>query len=163
MQALIRLTARVSLVFFLVGFAGEAAARRRPALAWLERRRRTALVALAVSHTLHLSFIVWMNVLTGGAHLTRTAVALNVVFGGTAYACIYALAIRGGKSAAESGRATRWESFAFYYIWTIFALGNFGRAVGGSALHVVAAAALAIALVLRVATRQPRAGTAGAG
>lgn len=145
-RILLRLTARISCAFFLVGFAGRAAARVSPTriMSWLAAIRGEAFLALAWSHTLHLVWIIAGLVVTHGALVHYGW--LTFIFGGLGFACVYTLAMIYNARPAPWNARPLFEAFAGYYVWLIFfaaMAGQARRSIG----HAFAAVLLLIAFV----------------
>ena len=156
-RILLRLTARISCAFFLVGFAGRAAARLSPTriVAWLAAIRGEAFLALAWSHTLHLVWIVVGLIVTQGT-LAHNG-WLTFIFGGLGFACVYTLAL------IYNARSTPWdarpffEAFAAYYVWLIFfaaMAGQARRSIGHAAAAVLLLIAFAANLYAGISRRR---------
>jgi sulfoxide reductase heme-binding subunit YedZ len=149
---LLRVTARISFLFFLGAFIAPALFTVWPAPVsrWLNEKRRTWMLAFAASHTVHLGFIVALAMRPGGMGFVRQFGWVTLVRGGTVYLFIYLLA----TAAAFPNNVRRFPSprlvaIAYYLIWTIFASGFVGGAVR-SAFYLPFAAAVIAALGLRL-------------
>ncbi len=152
---MLRVTARISVALFLVGFAAPAWARLVPNAAEpAARLARAGLVGLAISHTVHLAAIFTLWATRG--YPPPKLLALNLIFGGAAYAFIYLVA----ADAVWRRMPPRLVSFGSYWIWAIFTLA-IGSHAAVSPLHAVTAAVLVLALVARIAAvvRRRPAGT----
>ena len=157
-RVLLRLTARLSCAIFLFAFAGRAAARLAipRALHWLAAVRGDAFIVLAFSHTLHLLWIIAGLIVTHGAlvHLPW----LTGIFGGLGFVCIYFLAAAHLPRTPERRMPRATESFAVYYVWTIFFLAMVANS-RHSAAHAITAAVLVATLVANlIASRRQRRG-----
>lgn len=143
-RLLLRLTARISCAFFLLGFAARAAAGfatnplgRRFAV-W----KGEAFLALAWSHTLHLVWIIVGLIITRGTLVHMPF--LTGIFGGLGMASIYALAILSSERGANFRARPAVERFAVYYVWSIFFLAMFGGAYARRSVPYAVAASLLI-------------------
>jgi hypothetical protein len=150
-RLLLRLTARISCAFFLLGFSARAATQF--ATNALGRRfavwKCEAFLALAWSHTLHLVWIIVGLIITRGTLVHMPL--LTGVFGGLGFASIYALAIVSSERALDSSAHRALERFAAYYVWSIFFLAMLaGAYVRHSAPYAVAAALLMITFVANI-------------
>lgn len=157
MQALLRATARTSLVLFLVVFAASPARIAWPGAAsrWLLDNRRYVGVSFAVSHAIHLAAII------GLAVVARRGPAWPVaVLGSVGYLFIAAMTATSFDRTAVWLGAWRWKRLhtaGLYYLWVIFTVSF----LGSSAHEPVAAAAVAAltgALVFRLWFRATRRG-----
>ena len=84
----LRITARVSLLLFLWAFAASALARLLPnrTTQWLESNRPSAVLAFAVSHTVHLGLILTLAAQMGAAQFIHTFTWVTVIVGGMGFA-----------------------------------------------------------------------------
>ncbi len=150
----LRVTARVTFVFFTLAFAGEAAARLWPGAAteWVARQRDPWLVAVAVSHSVHLGFIVALVWAVGFGFLHTGVVGWIV--GGSLFALIYLVAagavVRRGPLYASGFRTT-----VLWVLWAIFALAFLGG-LSRSLVYLPLAATVLAALGVRLAARLAR-------
>jgi len=150
----LRVTARTTFVFFACAFAGSALRDLFSGrfFTWLATKRDAFLVAMAVSHTVHLAAIVALFQLLGSSRLKLTTVA----GGGLVYLLIYAVAIgaimrlRGREPQSLLG-SPRFEAVALYLIWVIFALAFVPRAISGWPVYSFFSAVALAALCIRVA------------
>jgi hypothetical protein len=143
-HAAIRATARTSLVFFLLAFSASALWRLWPGTwsRWQLRNRRYLGLSFATSHTLHL------------IHIDTP----TLVYGGIAYAFIFAMAATSfDRSAAWLG-ARRWKilhTVGSYYIWLIFLI-TFSVATTSDPRYGLGVAILAIIMLLKMVARWSR-------
>jgi methionine sulfoxide reductase heme-binding subunit len=154
---LLRSTARTTFIFFFFAFSGGALRDLLPsrATAWLAQKRNWFLVAVAVSHTLHLAAIIMLLRVVGWSRLPWT----TAVGGGIVYLLIYALAVnsmvrinRGPETLLGTPRfEAKFEAIALYLIWLVFAAGFVPRMVSGWPIYTLLGAAALLALVLRIA------------
>jgi methionine sulfoxide reductase heme-binding subunit len=163
----LRVTARTTFFFFICAFSGNALRDLFPGRLslWLATKRDAFLLAMAVSHTVHLAAIIALFQLLGSSRLKLT----TVLGGGLVYLLIYALAISAimrlrGLEARSFLGSPRFGAVALYLIWLIFALAFVPRIVSGwpvySLFSVVALAALFIRIACLVRHRRTRAATA---
>lgn len=153
LRTALHLTARTTFVFFVCAFAGNALRDLWPGTisAWLSRQRDWFLVATAVSHTFHLAAIIAFFQIVGWSHLQM----VTLVGGGSVYLLIYGLAIvailrlRSRKEIFLFGKL-RFEAFAMYLIWLIFALAFVPRIVSGWPVYSLLGFTALAALVVRV-------------
>ena len=139
----LRVTARTSFAFFLSAFAGAALAARWPGrfTEWLTLQRRTLLVALAVSHTVHLAAIGALGAVTNGK-AWKDAGLSSALGGGAAYLLIYAMALWPSRQ--------QLNSIGMYWVWAIFFVTYAPRVVLESLYYLPFAILLVAALALRV-------------
>ncbi len=128
---LLRASAAVSGLCLVAAMFSEAW-RRSPA-SWL--------LALAVSHTFHLVFII-VRILTTGMWMVRYAMVLTAALGGAAYVFIYLMAWR------------RKTHPGLWWVWAIFFLGYAPKAIaspwrGAMALALLAAAVMRVVSSVR--------------
>ena len=154
LRTALHLTARTTFVFFVFAFAGNALRDLWPGAisAWLSRQRDWFLVATAVSHTFHLAAIIAFFQVVGWSHLRM----VTLVGGGSVYLLIYGLAIvailrlRGRKEIFLFGKL-RFEAFAMYLIWLIFALALVPRIVSGWPVYSLLGFTALAAFIVRIA------------
>jgi hypothetical protein len=157
MRALLRVTARTSLVLFLLAYLASTlrALADRPFTRWLIRNRRYVGLSFAVSHGVHGLAIVGLSRATGTPPEPGTLAA-----GGLAYGFLAAMtATSFDRSAAWLG--PRWwnrlHRTGVHFLWFVFAFTFAGTLSQASGAHAVfaalASAALLLALALRVAVR----------
>ncbi|HEY7406236.1 MAG TPA: hypothetical protein VIB39_22105 [Candidatus Angelobacter sp.] len=161
LRTLLHLTARTTFVFFVCAFAGNALRDLRPGVfsAWLARQRDWFLLAAATSHTFHLAAIIAFFQVIGWSHL----MLVTLVGGGSVYLLIYGLAIVAFLRLCHGRevfllRRPKFEAFAMYLIWLIFALAFVPRLVSGWPLYsffgIVALAALFVRVICLVRHRR---------
>ena len=148
---LLHLTARTTFVFFFCAFTGNALRDLWPGKIsnWLARSHDHFLVALAASHTAHLGAIIAYFQRVGWARLN-----MPTLFGcGIVYLLIYTLGaaalIRLFRGQQASG-PIRFEGFALYTIWAVFALAFVPRIVSGWPVYSLFGVAAIVALTIRV-------------
>jgi len=161
----IRATAQTSFVLFTGAFIASALHRAwpTPLSRWLLANRRYLGVSFAVSHFIHLAFIVALT-------LTSTEFKLNaatVVVGGGAYMFIAAMtATSFDRTAAWMGPRAwrRLHTIGVYYIWTVFFISYAPRAIRSPAYVPIVLVLLgAITLRLAVGRRSRRHVTSAVG
>ena len=156
-RAVIRLTARTSLVLFLLAFSASAAfrARRGPATRWLLANRRYVGVSFAASHAIHLAAIVTLLRVAPDFQINSA----TLIAGGLAYVFLAAMtATSFDRSAAWLG-ARRWRLLhktGMYYCWFIFFISYAPRALMESPWYAPLVLVLLSALVLRWAAWRAR-------
>jgi len=157
----LRITARISFVFFLCAFAGRGLLRFWPGVfsRWLDASKRAWLFSLAASHTFHLAFIVTLAVNLGGAEFVRQVRMPTIVVGGIAYLFIYTLVLAAAfPSGPRLFQSTRFQAVGYYLLWAIFAFVFLGSVVHSLFYLPFAVAALAgLALRIFAATRMTEA------
>ena len=119
-RVMIRATARTSIVLFTLAFTASSAAQlwRHALTRWGLRNRRYLGLSFAVSHTIHLVFIVYAVAVAGFLQLNMVA----LVGGGIAYVFIAAMAATSFDGAVQWLGRRRWQwlhTIGAYYIWLI--------------------------------------------
>lgn len=148
-RALVRTSAQTSFVLFLAAFVASALQRTwpTPVSCWLLKNRRYLGVSFAVSHTMHLAFIIALTRVA--ADFTTGPAAL--IGGGMAYVFIAAM------TATSFDRTTQWlgartwrrlHTVGMYWIWAIFFVSYLPRALTTPA-YIPFAALLIAAIGLR--------------
>ena len=159
-RMVIRLTARTSLVLFLLAFLASALARLWPAPStrWLLQHRRAFGLGFAFSHLVHLAAIVAFARLDGPAFMQQTSVG-NIVSGGIAYVFIALMAATSWDGAVRWLGVRRWRllhAVGAWYLWISFMV-TFGKRIPVSAGYavpvVILVAALGIKLMARMRAR----------
>lgn len=154
----IRMTARLSVVLFLLPFAASAvnALWRRPWTKWLLRNRRYLGLSFAVSQFTHLAFVLSLSVAYTSSFLD--GVSIKTLTGGSIGYLFLALmtATSFDRSAAWLGRR-RWRQLhlmGIYLLWAIFLFSYVEPALAGSpagafVVPLLAAVALRAAAAIR--------------
>jgi len=153
MRAVIRATARTSLLLFCLAFGASALVRLWPNAwtRWQQRNRRYLGVAFGVSHGVHAVAIV--SLLLVAPHLVSAVASPDMlIFGGLGYAVIVALvATSFDRTTALVGprvwRALHWGGANF--IWLSFIV-TFGKRTGGSPAYWGFIAILIAVMALRI-------------
>jgi methionine sulfoxide reductase heme-binding subunit len=163
LRRVIRLTARTSIVLFLLAFTASAAWRFWPNAwtRWQRQNRRYLGVSFAFSHGVHLVAILtlWRTAPAEMADVT----AITWIFGGLAYVFIAAMTLTSFDRTTRMIGPRAWKilhTTGSYYIWLIFANSYISRAAMipeyiPVALLVVAALALRIAARVAKTRAQP--------
>jgi DMSO/TMAO reductase YedYZ heme-binding membrane subunit len=164
LRSVIRATAQTSLVLFLAAFVASAwqRIRRSAASRWLLANRRYVGVSFAVSHALHLAFIIALAN-TAAFRRDDEIETTTLIFGGLGYVFIAAMAATSfDRTAAWIGRRAwrRLHTVGAYYVWAIFVLSYVPRAVMAPA-YAPLALVLFAALGLRLAARMRAPGRVG--
>ncbi len=159
LRAVIRLTARTSLILFLLAFAASAAYRLWPGprTRWLLANRRYVGLSFASSHLLHLLAIVALAARSPDDFWSHTQMS-TVVVGGIGYVFVaFMAATSNDASVAWLGRR-RWSllhTVGAYWLWLVFLASYLGRAVVAPA-NVVPLALVLGAWGMRLAARRRR-------
>ena len=149
----IRLTARTSLVLFVLAFVASGLARLWPgrATGWLLRNRRMFGLSFVVSHLLHAAVLVRLWRLDPVLFDTLTN-TVSFIAGGTCYAVILALGITSLHPVRRRMGPRAWQrlhSFGVWFIWLFFLI-NFGRRAAMNGMYWPAMLIIGLALVLRL-------------
>ncbi len=152
-RAVVRTSAQTSFVLFLAAFTASALQRAwpTPASRWLLTNRRYLGVSFAVSHTMHLAFIIALARVAADFKLDPA----TLIGGGLAYVFIAAM------TATSFDRTTKWlgartwrrlHTAGMYWIWAIFFVSYLPRALKAPA-YMPFAALLVAAIGLRAYAR----------
>lgn len=153
---LLRITARVSFLFFLCAFVASALARLWPSslTRWLDGNKRAWVLSFAASHTVHLALIILLAMNLGRAQFVHNVHWHAIIIGGSAFVLIYALAAAAAfPNSVKPLQSPRFQAFAYYLFWTIFALAFVGSALR-SMFYLPFALAAVAALALRLLAAQ---------
>jgi sulfoxide reductase heme-binding subunit YedZ len=161
-RLLLRVTARISLLFFAGAFAGRAARLFWPSrgTAWLERNRDRLILGLAGSHTIHLAAVISLAWVMGSSRFMREFHIIGIVLGVIVYGFIYALAFAGWfpKRKFKVLSSPSFRSIALYAIWFVFASAFVAGSVQRPWIYlpfaVIALGALALRIAGNVRTRR---------
>lgn len=168
-RALIRATARTSLVLFLAAFTASSLQRLWPtaATAWLMRNRRFLGLSFAVSHFIHLGAVVTVAARWPHPFMEQSGNPLTVIGGGAGYVGLALMALTSFDGAVKMLGAKRWRTLHLAGSWLlsiIFLQSYAGRALGsseggseGGAWFVPHALALVAAAVVRALAWRRRA------
>ena len=152
MHLVLRVTALLSLSFFLCAFIASPLrdVRPGPAADWLVENRRYLGLSFAVSHFFHLAAIAELVRITA-----RPPSAVTLVVGGFGYVLLLAMAATSSDAAVAWLGARRWRrlhSFGLHYLWLVFTL-TLLDSVARSSVAAITELALVAAMVLRVTVR----------
>jgi sulfoxide reductase heme-binding subunit YedZ len=157
-RAVIRLTARTSLVLFLASFVASSLVRvaPSPATRWMIRNRRYLGVSFAMSHLIHLVAIIALA--RADADLFwQLATVGSIVTGTSTYLVIALMTATSFDTTARwigprAWRALHW--WGAWYIWVSFVFTN-GKRVPMSLWYLVPVTLLGLAVALRWMARRP--------
>jgi sulfoxide reductase heme-binding subunit YedZ len=149
LRLLLRISARVSLVFFLAAFAGRAANILWPSAVsnWLMRNTHRFILALGASHTFHLAAIVALAFTLGHRFVEETGWT-GIILGGIVYLVLYGLVLQALAPTRNFKiiSSPRFHSIAMHVLWFVFAFafvaGSFMRPWPYLPFAVLAVAAL---------------------
>ena len=148
----LHITARTTFVFFVCAFTGNALRDLWPGRFsfWLAMKRDWFLLATAASHTLHLVAIIAFFQVASWSKLQL----VTLLGGGFVYLLIYALAVATILRIrnCEQGLlgSPRFQAFALYLVWLIFALAFVPRIISGWPTYSLLGTAALAALVIRI-------------
>ena len=133
-RVMIRATARTSVVLFTAVFTASSAVHLwpRPLTKWMLRNRRYLGLSFAVSHTVHLLFIIYAAAVVGFLQVNSVA----LIGGGLAYVFIAAMAATSFDGAVTWLGRRHWQrlhTVGTYYIWLIFLQTYLPRMLAGIA------------------------------
>jgi sulfoxide reductase heme-binding subunit YedZ len=156
-RRVIRVTARLSFVLFLLAFTASAAAQRwpGPATGWLLRNRRYLGLGFVMSHAIHLAAIVAFASMDAAAFQGATSRG-QFITSGLGYVAIIAMAGTSFDAAVRWLGPSAWRRLhwlAGHYIWLGFLVG-FGKRVPLSPFYLLPVAVLLLALALRLVRRR---------
>jgi hypothetical protein len=151
-RAVVRLSAKTSLLFFLAAFVASSARVfwRGPSTKWLLANRRYVGVSFATSHTVHLLGVVLVALLDPNFELSIT----TLIFGGFAYVLMYAMAATSSDRAVELLGLRRWRLLhktGMYWNWAIFTVSYGPRMIMQSAWYAIFVVPLLAVMALRCA------------
>jgi sulfoxide reductase heme-binding subunit YedZ len=154
-RAVIRTSAKTSILFFLAAFAASSARVfwRTHTTKWLLANRRYVGVSFATSHTVHLLGIVMVALLDPAFELSIT----TLIFGGFAYVLMYAMAATSSDRAVEALGLRRWRLLhktGMYWNWAIFTISYGPRMAVESAWYAIFVVPLLAVVGLRFAAWQ---------
>jgi hypothetical protein len=151
-RAVIRLTARTSLVLFLASFTASSLVRLAPSAAtrWTIRNRRYLGVSFAMSHFIHAVAIIALARADADLFWQLSTVG-SVVTGGSTYLVIALMTATSFDTTARAIGPRVWRSLHWWgawYIWVSFVFTN-GKRVPMSLWYLVPVALLGLALAIR--------------
>jgi DMSO/TMAO reductase YedYZ heme-binding membrane subunit len=160
LRGVIRLTARTSLLLFLLAFAASAAYRLRPGpgTRWLLANRRYVGLSFAASHLVHLLAIVALATRVPDDFSSHTQ-ASTIVVGGIGYVFVALMAATSNDASVAWLGRRRWRLLHLvgaYWLWQVFLISYLARAITAPA-NVVPLALVLGAWALRIAARRRRA------
>jgi sulfoxide reductase heme-binding subunit YedZ len=155
-RAVIRLTARTSVLLFTAAFAASALRRLWPTdlTRWLRHRRRQVGLSFAASHGLHLLAIVALAVRFPASFWANTK-TITLVVGGLGYVFVLLMAITSNDASVRLLGGRRWSALhttGAYLLWFIFAQAYVPRGLMSPAyapLAVLVVGALGLRLLAR--------------
>lgn len=156
LRALIRATARSSLVLFLLAFAASSLRVfvKTATTAWLLKNRRYVGLSFVVSHVIHLAAIVDVSVRWPHPFVEQSAQPLTLIGGGAGYVGLALMALTSWDGAVRKLGAKRWRILhvsGSWILWIIFAQSYAGRAVAAPWPYALAMVAIIGVAVLRLA------------
>jgi methionine sulfoxide reductase heme-binding subunit len=155
-SALIRATARTSLVLFLAAFAASSVRVfvKNAATAWLLKNRRYLGLSFVVSHAIHLAAIADVAVRWPHPFMEQSAQPLTLIGGGAGYVGLVLMALTSWDGAVRRLGAKRWRVLHLvgsWLLWIIFAQSYAGRAVAAPWPYALVMVAVVGVAVLRFA------------
>jgi DMSO/TMAO reductase YedYZ heme-binding membrane subunit len=152
-RLLIRMTARTSLLLFLLAFTASALARLAPSAAsrWVRANRRYIGVSFAISHGLHLAAIVALARQDPALFDSLTS-PVSLIGGGFAYVLIALMAATSFDSTARLIGPRAWRLLHLtgsWVVWIIF-LNSYGRRALENPVYIPPVALLLLAVTLRL-------------
>jgi DMSO/TMAO reductase YedYZ heme-binding membrane subunit len=144
----LRVTARVSMTFFLLAYVARPAVQVLGSGRWLVRHRRYLGLAAALAHTVHFAYVVAYD------RVTETPADMATwVLGGAGFGFFWLMALTSNDLAVRRlGRAWRWLHRAgMHYIWVVFFYTFLGAAIAAGGWYWCFPLALLAGLLLRIA------------
>jgi len=156
LRAVIRLTARTSLVFFLASFTASSLVRLAPSptTRWLLAARRPMGLSFAASHAIHLAAIIAL-LRVDPALFSQLTTTGSVISGSTTYVVILVMAATSSDAAVRRLGPWLWRHihlWGAWYVWLSFVFTN-GKRVPMSLWYLVPVALLLAAVAARLAAR----------
>ncbi|WP_342361955.1 hypothetical protein [Terrarubrum flagellatum] len=153
-RAVIRLTARTSLLLFLLAFTASAVAKLWPSALsrWQRRNRRPFGLAFAFSHFIHAIVIAWLARM-GPTQAADALTPAMLIFGGFGYLCIIAMAATSWDGAIAFLGIRRWRLLHLicgHYLWLQFMV-SFGKRIPDAPAYIGFLAILSAAMAIRIA------------
>lgn len=159
-KAVLRFTARTSVVLFCLAYSASALVKLRkgPWTLWLRRNRRYTGVSFAASHFIHLLAIIafWR---IDPAAFAAAAPTATLILGGLPYGVIVALTATSFDATARAVGPKAWAAlhgYGSFYLWAMFVL-LFAARVPENAWYLLPVALLFGVMGLRLAARRPAA------
>jgi DMSO/TMAO reductase YedYZ heme-binding membrane subunit len=158
-RAVIRFTARTSLLFFCLAFSAAATARLWPNAftRWQRRNRRTLGVTFAASHALHAGAIISFANMDPAGFAGATSLA-SYVFGGIGYGFVIAMTATSFDVTAAALGPRAWRVLHLvggYYLLLQFTV-SFGKRIPGMPLYGLFLIPLVLVFVLRMVAMSSR-------
>jgi methionine sulfoxide reductase heme-binding subunit len=155
-QAVIRFTARTSLLLFCLAYSAAALARLWPNAwtRWQRQNRRYLGVSFAVSHAIHALAIVSFGMLDPVQFAAATSIGMYVS-GGIAYAFIALMTLTSFDATARAIGPRAWRLLHVsggFYIWVSFIV-SFGRRIPVSEWYVLPVLLVVAVMIIRVVAR----------
>ena len=163
LRTLVRVTVRISFVYFLLVYSASSLRRLFPnaATRFLLRNRRQLGLSFFVAHMLHLDAIWLLSLLLGDAFQTDL---VAVLFGGWVYLLATAMAITSTDRTAAWLGPRRWNALhkaGLHTLWITFVYQWVGKASENAAyVPVVVLTFVALGVRLAARRRQPKTGDA---
>jgi hypothetical protein len=162
----LRVTARISAVLLVCGFAAPALGRLWPSglTEWMAGNRHRFTLMFTLSHTLHLAGIVMLVLFAPSrfsAQFAYKSAVAGLIGGGLVYILIYYMAwVAFARRRNPELPDTKWQTFGFYLLWSIFTLAFSAGVWRNAWIYAPLALVMWLALIVRIAARMKR--TAGA-
>ena len=155
-RAVIRMTARTSLILFLLAFSASALVTLWPSgfTQWLRSNRSYVGVSFAVSHFIHALAIIVLARLDPVLFKSLTNIG-SFIGGGTAYIFIILMTFTSFNRTAALVGPKVWRIIhtgGIWFLWVSFTL-NFGKRIPQSPFYWLPVILLAVALAIRIAAR----------
>lgn len=152
-RRLVRVTARVSLLLFLLAFTASACWRRWPGgwSAWLMRHRRQVGLLFATSHACHAVGIACVAAWATPELWAQLSPPVSRWIGGAGYVAIVLMALTSSDGAVRWLGGARWQALhrtCAHVIWLVFVLSCLKR-VGAMPIYALPLALLMGAMLLR--------------
>lgn len=129
----IRLTARISLVLFLITFITSSTRQiLKNQFAFLMKKRRAVGLSFAFSHLIHGILFATLYIIDPTLFF-QVAQRTTIIFGGLGYVFIFVMAATSNDYSVQKLGIKRWRtihSVGMYYLWFIFFASYAGRVVG---------------------------------
>lgn len=150
-RAVIRSTARTSLVLFLLAFSASSLRRfvDGRATAWLLKNRRYLGLSFAISHFIHLVAIGVVAVKWPHPFMEQSASPLTLIGGGAGYVGLALMALTSMDGAVRRLGAKRWRALHLVGSWLLWII--FAQSYAGRALERPMPYALVLAVIVGVA------------